>query len=536
MLVYANSFLFEATNNPNQLIQLIAKWAGQRSKTQRTYVEPELLAKGVREFHLKDGSTLSSRATIDEAGELQYPYLFCASLSHGDPNVPGRRWTTEIGIRREDAASSIECSILLKTDEVSTRVNTPIQVSRPRIVQLLAEECSLLGPTPGCVVKQLDIGSAPAFLREVEHIGRAHPLILISADRAGKFPVDPGRLCGLVVGLAEVVTIPAETDTFSLEEEVGRRYIAFGGSVNIIFPLRHANDEPLTVRLRPEQIATLRQSQAGVESEILATITHRTNLRNSWRHISPESVSQAILRARLNKAVSEANGTVNTEEVVAEYVALLEEADRDLQAKDLSLKELRAALDNETEQNSKLLAHIDGLKYALTGRQAAEETDVEEVGSIFLPLRQAIIALQKGDNSLEEALTVVATLFSDRLIVLDTAYQSAKDSDFRYGQKAFDLLLKLVGEYWQILADGNGDQQAKAVFGQNAYAANEGGALSNEGKRRRTFKYKGRDFLMERHVKHGVKDSSAETLRIHFEWLSGEKKLVIGHCGAHLDF
>ena len=42
--------------------------------------------------------------------------------------------------------------------------------------------------------------------------------------------------------------------------------------------------------------------------------------------------------------------------------------------------------------------------------------------------------------------------------------------------------------------------------------------------------------VMEKHLKHGVKDSVAETLRIHFEWVADQKKLVIGHCGKHLDF
>lgn len=57
------------------------------------------------------------------------------------------------------------------------------------------------------------------------------------------------------------------------------------------------------------------------------------------------------------------------------------------------------------------------------------------------------------------------------------------------GGKAFELIQKLATEYWQHLADGKSDQQAKTVFGQNAFAANEGNALSNEGKRRRTFSY-----------------------------------------------
>lgn len=134
---------------------------------------------------------------------------------------------------------------------------------------------------------------------------------------------------------------------------------------------------------------------------------------------------------------------------------------------------------------------------------------------------------------------LIATLYSDRIVFLETAKGSAKESDrggFRQGAKAFELLQKLATEYWQQLADGKSDQQAKAVFGQNAYAANEASALSNDGKRRRTFNYRGRKFLMEKHLKHGVKDSLAETLRVHFEWLAHEKKIIVGHCGKHLDF
>lgn len=109
-------------------------------------------------------------------------------------------------------------------------------------------------------------------------------------------------------------------------------------------------------------------------------------------------------------------------------------------------------------------------------------------------------------------------------------------ADFARGKRLSSYCKKLVTEYWQQLADGKSDQQAKAVFGQNAYSANEASALSNDGKRRRTFSYRGRDFLMEKHLKHGVKDSLAETLRIHFEWVAAEKKIIVGHCGKHLDF
>lgn len=98
------------------------------------------------------------------------------------------------------------------------------------------------------------------------------------------------------------------------------------------------------------------------------------------------------------------------------------------------------------------------------------------------------------------------------------------------------MLHTLATGYWSALNEGKGDQHAKGVFGKDAYAANESDSLSNEGKRLRTFTYRGQDFAMEKHLKHGVKDSKAETLRIHFEWLPAEKMLVVGHCGKHLNF
>ena len=86
------------------------------------------------------------------------------------------------------------------------------------------------------------------------------------------------------------------------------------------------------------------------------------------------------------------------------------------------------------------------------------------------------------------------------------------------------------------MSGGRGDQHAKAAFGNNSYAQGEGETLTTDGRRRRTFNYRGRDFFMDKHLKIGVTHSPAETLRVHFEWLADEKRLIVGYCGKHLDF
>ncbi|KVD94705.1 hypothetical protein WS63_03460 [Burkholderia stagnalis] len=537
MLVYANSFAFEPDNNtPAAIIQLVAKWVGNRSAS---HVNANRLAEGIRELHLKDGSILSSRAT-PSGNQVDYPYFFCAQFSHRDEKVSGRKWIAEIGLRQDEASRPVVCTILLKTDEVSARVTDLIQVTRPKLVQQLIAACVPVGHTPGLNVKRLDEESAPAFLREVEREGREHPLVLVSCAKDGSYPVTPDRLRSILVGLADVVDVPASVDTFAIEGIVGRRYISFGGAINIIFPVRPGTRGLFcdTELLRSDEIASSRDRRNAIESEVLAVITHRTNLPYSWRHISLESVGQAVLRKQLARAIERANGDNHSDELT-EYTELLEAADQELRSKDKELALVRSEYEAKNLEARRLEADIAGLKHALAGRQSSDDSLADEVVQALTPLRESVAAVLKANPSIQQAIELTASLYPERIVVLDTAITSAKESDrggSRLGAKAIELMLKLASDYWQALADGKGDQQAKSVFGQNAYAANEASALSHEGKKRRTFSYLGHDFVMEKHLKHGVKDSLAETLRVHFEWVASERKIIIGHCGKHLDF
>lgn len=509
---------------------------GRRSKT---YVDTARLADGIREFILKDGSTLTSRATLSNSKEKTYPFWFCAQLSHRDDKISGRRWITEIGLHQEADGLPVECSLLLRTDEVSARVTAPILVTRPKLIEQLLKSCNPLGQNPGLKVKQLSLESASAFLREVERTERNYPIVILSANRDDKYPVDPERLRSILVGLADVVFVPKEQDTFAIEELVGRRFMAFGGALKIVFPGRQGDRGFFyeSVLIRPFEVVDILSSGRSVESEVLSTITHRTNLPFSWKHISPEKVAQAALRAQLTQMIERAKAGDQSKEL-SEYLSLLELADQELRSKDKDLAEIRFSYEEKEQEIRTLRADIENLKYALKGTQLSDDS-VEGVAEVLAPLRDSVAAVLKGSPSLQQAVDLISTLYSDRIIFLESARVSTKESErggFREGSKAFELLQKLATEYWQQLADGKSDQQAKAVFGQNAYAANEASVLSNDGKRRRTFSFRGRDILMEKHLKYGVKDSLAETLRIHFEWLAQEKKIIIGHCGKHLNF
>ena len=532
MLVYSSSFVLEPTNGFQKIIELIARWMGKPSGS---FISTKELMQGIARKRLKNGSFVTSHATKFDAAAPSYPFIFSTELSHGDDQVPGRLWTTGIGIRQLAADKPVECTFLLRTDEASARVQTPIQVTRPRIVLDVVAQCQPVGETPGLRVKLLDESSASAFLSEVEREGRNSPIVVISPKRDGTYLVQPERMQSLLVGIADVVKVAPGVDTFELEKVLGRRYGAWGGALNVLYRAKLGRsgvycDNSLYL---PEKLMDLTEEGVNLDSEILSAVTHQTNVPASWRHISLGVVAQAVLRTQLANAVANAK----LKEDGSEYIQLLEDAMDQLSDKDLSIKELQDQVQERDGRITELESNVQGLKYSLAGaRQTAIASD-DEGWEVIQPLRDAISALVDGDPSLEESLSIIQTLFPDRIVVLDSAFSSARESEsFLYGKKAFDFLWKLATGYWPAMAKGVGDSEGYKVFGPKNYAQNEGSALTSDGKRRRIFDYKGRDILMEKHLKIGFKDSVAETLRVHFEWVDADKVLVVGHCGKHLDF
>ena len=525
MLIYSSILTFAPPQGVEQIIELIAKWMGQRVGT---YIDPERFAVGV--FDLSYGVfDIHSQATRDDEEKKQFPFSFCAQFSHPDKVVNGRRWIAEIGLGQEKIGAVVGCTFLLRTEEQSALVKIPAEVSRPRVVVDIIESCVPQGETPGLTVKMLDEYASTAFLAEIERSNRRHPIVVVSSTSDGQYFVNPDSLRFLLTGIADIVQIPTTANTYEIERIVGRRHCAFGGAVNVIFPPRRAGGAPETILFLPEKLRDLvLLHPKKASNEIFTAITHRTNLPYSWRCITPTTVAEATLRMRLAQSllkVQEPGGD-------PEYEKLLTDAIDQLSAKDRSAAALQEEIEERNDQIFSLNAKIEGLQHGLSSRANSELDDdaVQTLKKMRILVADAIFR----NPSLEDILLIVNNLFADRLVILDSAFASAREAkSFRFGKRALLLIWTLATDYWQSLADGQGDMQAKSAF-RDAYAQNEGDLLSSEARKRRTFTYNGREYEMMKHLKLGAKDSISETLRVHFEWIANEQKIVVGHCGKHL--
>ena len=531
MLIYCNKLSLNPDDGYVQVSSHIARWLGKKGDC---FVKPEQLLRGMY-TKFKDGATVRSISTGDENFADGWPFLLSVQFTHTDDRVSGRRWITEIGVRQSATSQPIECSVLLKTEELSALVESTVEVTRPRIVGELIDSCNPDPKTPGLSLKNVKSEEAKAFLMAIEHDSRSIPWVIVSPTLDGQYLVDPSWLGKVLVGIAEVYVIGQDVDTFQLEKIIGEQYAVWRGALNVISPMRRNRHGVFcsTKKLLPDTLRTMKSSGIKLENQILALVTHRTNLPNSWLHISTSVVSQAQLHRKLKASIARAGNS----DASKEYVDLLCAADNELKEKEREVKVYQDDISTKEEEIYNLNSTVDHLNSALDTRKTCGRFDFnEEDNNQF---RDSITSCcLSGEPTLEQALIVLKHLYSDRVIVLESAFNSAKESEgFLLKRKAFELLLKLVTDYWEVLVtDGGGDTNAKRIFGSDTYSAKEAKTLSKAGKDRRTFKYLNNTIFMRKHLKIGVKESVAKTFRTHFEWFPREKKIVIGHCGKHLNY
>lgn len=477
--------------------------------------------------------------------DAEYPQKTCLHYSEKDRDISGRLWVTEIGICKNEPDSEIECTFLVETKEISINVPLPEQMTRPWVIREILKRCKPSKSTFGLNIIDLDdVNLVKAFDYEINRPDRKYPIILVSPTVNESYLVDFFELHSQTIGSAQIVRIPIGADTFEIADILGKYNSAYNGAINLLFPVIKKGDMKYvpTRLLLPEAIEEIRTGGKSIEREILGLLAHRMNLPNYWRHISPESVKESQREREIKNLRQKAKETGDLQQ----YIELLEE-DSGLKQDEINklLAELNSSQnesnyysDEYDKVNEELLQSrnkVTGLQAQLESMKIAREkrSDLEDCSEELRILTDEYIS---KNITPYESLELISRFFPDRVVVLDSAFRASKVSQgFKEKRFVFELLWKLATDYWQALTGGQGDTEARQIFGDN-YSAREAMSLSTRGRKLRTFTYNGEEIEMMKHLKYGVKDSPAETIRIHFEWFSDEQKFVIGYCGPHIPF
>lgn len=537
MLVYANYLSFQGADAEEAILKAIGGWL----KEQLGFgLHPDQLTQD-GDFNGYRGNTrsfLRIHATNEER-----PELFSWVLKNPDETVHGRQWIVEVGLKNYEG--TIEMSCVVRTDEHSTLVVSPVMASQPRVIRyvvnniLAAKDAQFAETVPGLTVKTVgqDIDSYRALLVEIERRDRENPVVLVSPTRDGQFLLNVADLQQRLIGLAQVVQVSHDFNSYEMSEILGQPRSAWGGAVNVI----NAPSRTGTVRSRfflPAEIEEWGTTTHDRNAQILAFVTNNTNVLRLRKHIKTEGVIQLALRRRL-QAVRAKGAQMNVAQLreelerasklaaeQTEWISTLEEDNTTLQS---DLSDAKARLVEEQDALKRQNFVIQGLKGQLESAGGGRTSEIDADALLNL-------ACRPDQPTPFECIELIENVYGDRCTVLETARESARELDrFVYGRQLLDLLKRLVTEYRAKLMQ-SGDNEARKVFGKNEYAAKESETVmgSKALARQRMFEYEGQIVEMFRHLKIGVDDDVTRTIRVHFHWDSNREKIVIGYCGEHL--
>jgi len=463
------------------------------------------------------------------------PSVYGILFSNPDSSIRGRQWITEIGVRSE--SNSVFCTVLLETSDISTRVTEIPATTKPKLIRYLNDNCQLAPETVGTTVINLkeDDQTLRAFLSELERPERRYPVVLVSHQFDGECIVSPRTLQGHLLGLAQVVVSDESMDSWVMERALGKRYSAWGGAINIIYPSR-GRDFCRNKLYLIDELEDLKSSGVNVNLDILSRITHYSNGYKKRQHFSPHDVRakrasdyRKFLKERFEKA--QADG---------DQYELLEEAFQQIDEHDNIVESLKEKYQKEIEEEQQELLSVleesenkDAQIWQLKAKISALEHAGESLAPSMLPVD--IIDSVRAPTP-EKCLQLLDNLFPDRIEVLDSGWRSARESEtFKHTQKLADLLLRLATDYYDKISNGP-DSEARKVFGPNEFSAQESETVKNNDELagKRTYEYRGDQVSMFRHLKIGVADSVMDTIRVHYYWDNERGKIIIGYCGPHL--
>jgi len=531
MNVYANYIKLDGSDAYDVCLRSIHGWL--KEKIGKDISLAEITRDG--EFNGKSRGLSTWLRSYSCLGDSQS--LHAWRMKHNDADIRGRQWIIELGLKSEQ--NFVEFSCTVQTDDQSTLVTAPVIASRPKIIKFILENIStsnssISNTVPGRSVRRIgdSTDSYLSFKAEIERENRDHPIVLVSPTHAGDYLFDRTKLQESLFGLAQVVEIDRDFNSYDMEEALGRRWSAWDGAINIIHPPIHKVSIRTTL-LRSNEIDDIGENEWQKISYILARVTHNTNISRLKHRIRPEGVSQLVIKRRLEKAREKFSATgesISKDELDllwAEIDTLNERLQTTEDERDKS-ELLRMQIEDEkTEIEYKL----SSLKYTLQGN--IEKSEISKSPIVNTLLQQACSSTQPTP---EECLEIVETLYNDRCEILSSATISARGSDsFENGRRLLDMLKRLTNEFYEAFKAG-GDNRARATFTNAEYSANESETVMNSNTLRqyRIFKYKDSDVEMFRHLKIGVADDVRKTIRVHFYWDAELSKIVIGYCGAHL--
>jgi hypothetical protein len=356
---------------------------------------------------------------------------------------------------------------------------------------------------------------------------RALPVVLVSnAPNKGEPVIDVNKLADTLVGLAEVYVLADKWAAFRLTDAVGQSLSCFNGAVRVYWPDFSLDSNPFHHPL-------------WLGNNIK---WHEENGRSFYEYLLRMLSTIASFRhtdGSLTKAIRD--------EADARRQHHIDEQRQEIKKGNYDRKQAEKFLDEVAEENDTLRRERDDATERLSELQERLRTAEENLAAVYQYAGQNQEPDTSGQqqdaditlSNVREAVEHAAEKFSESLIFLPSAFDSAQDSPFKRPNRVYEAL-EAINEVCLEWADSlrTGEPMGQSwieAFRKRGFDYKDSVSTTSKGKYEDDyyFTYEGQRILFEQHITEGAKQPD-KCFSIHMCRDYEKRKIAIGHVGRHL--
>jgi hypothetical protein len=472
------------------------------------------------------------------------PDMWAVRYEHLDTEIKARRWTADVSVTQVGAREwrlAVELRHELRSDYVGPEPPMP-QPSSPRLVTGLLESrhwvCRVGKQRLTTQPILLKVGHGHEFERLLRDGNRLIPLVLVSCDRNTGVPaLDSVRLSRALAGTGVVYVCESPECDDELAHFLPYRFRSGNGTVRIYAPGLDFSHEWTAARHR---FFVGKDIEELGDDEVIGQIVRALTRSDAWHGLQATVLSVDDIEARIRErrlSALKQSGTTSQEQK-NELMTLFEEENVRLEAE---LKKTKEELEGEIGRRKDLDDTVARLEFEIDQARTASAEARKEAAAHQGAL-QEVLSLDALPEEVMDVANLAARLSGGRIVLSEAALTSLKKSEFSRGKEAnavvWRCLRAMDRELFDLVMTDLPAVQISETF-ENRTKFGLTWTESKETKRdnrlmaKRRFVHDGKEWDMTPHVKWG--NSAPKCLRVYFAVDRDQKRLIVGHCGDHLD-
>lgn len=475
-------------------------------------------------------------------GEENSPEYWAAKLEEADNEYHQiRRWTTDIGVSTIEHGKYrfsliVSCSIL--PGFIGEEPPIPVPTTPKIVINFLTSQS-----WTACAGEErlsfepshLLVGNVPDFIEKLESPSRLCPIVYVSRDYNTNEPlVDVQKLAKLLAGnavvyLAESSMLDKETEHFFPQD-----FRCWNGMIRVYQPKVDFSSDYDSGRHRYFKASDVEcHTPEGVINMLVRGISRRPI---QWKKSEITTLSDIVSKhtAHKIKELSKSDQNISQKEWVEELEKIYEENYKLRECND-KLEYQVLELEEKLDEKGKELTRIDYEKLKLE-----ESLNIKKNSLSTLESKIGIIDnLCELPKNLIEVIELIEKIHSDRITFTEDAKKSAKEATWVSNHMAWQCLWSIATVLHDLFFESTEEQiDIERAFKERTgfeLAMTEGRQTRRDPKllKQREIEYQGLRLNIEPHVKCGSR--KPKLLRVYFSPHSESKKIIVGHCGNHLE-